>query len=138
MIAFGVLFCMLTNPCINEEDFKMSNVIQKMRATLLEKDDMLEREEIPCSEEESAHYRKLLMANGILPDGVFTRTDESGVTTFYTWVEPTMTDEDWREYLAIRQYEELRTIRKCAVLLAILASCAAAFGLWIIICSIFS
>ena len=116
----------------------MSNVIQKMRATLLEKDDMLEREEISCSEEESAHYRNLLMANGILPDGVFTRTDESGVTTFYTWVEPTMTDEDWREYLAIRQYEELRTIRKCAVLLAILASCAAAFGLWIIICSIFS
>ena len=93
----------------------MAKYMNEIRDMLKEEDDLFLREEIPCSEEDGLRYRELQEKGEPLPNGVFTKKDPEGNTVFYEWQEIELTDAEWREYLAAKQYLELKTIRKCMV-----------------------
>ena len=101
----------------------------KLHAKLLQK--------IDCSKEENKQYMQLINEGGALPEGVYRDVDLDGIEleTFYTVYDPQLTEKEQQEYIALMQYEELKTIRKCVVFFTVLASIAAAIGLWIIICA---
>lgn len=107
----------------------MARFIDEMREILKDEDpDLAHREKILCSEEDSIRYRELLEKGEPMPDGIMIQTDEEGSTVFYEWRENQLTDAEWREYLAIKQYLELKTIRKCVVFFTALAVIALILG----------
>lgn len=90
-----------------------------------------------CTEEENKKYLQMLQEGKTLPDGVYRyiNIDETELDEFYVIHESQYTEKEQREYLVLMQYKELKTIRKCAVVLTVLASIAFAIGLWIIFCN---
>lgn len=79
---------------------------------------------IPCSKEENIRYQKLLKEGGALPEGVHPYTYDNGVvseTAFYTVYQSELTEDEKREYIALRQLSMMRTIRNCILFFTALA-----------------
>ena len=86
------------------------------------RDDVFSINGIDCTKEENKEYREMLKRGESLPDGVYkyedSLDDELG---FYTIYIPEMTSEETKEYILLKQYGELRTIKKCMVFFTVLA-----------------
>ena len=96
--------------------------------------DLLHRDD--CSDEENESYLEMLQNGQPLPDGIYRYESPDGdeLDEFYRLQGPVLTQEELGAYLALKQYQEIRTIRKCMVLLSVLAVIASVIGLWILYC----
>lgn len=117
----------------------MSNDIFDIRNEIrLAKLDIELLQRLPCTKEDNKMYARMIQEGNALPEGIFQYETATGtkLDEFYSVYDPQLTEKEQQEYIALMQYKELKTIKKCTVVLTVLASIAAAFGLWIIICSI--
>ena len=98
-------------------------------AGLLQRDD--------CSDEENESYMEMLQNGQPLPDGIYRYESPDGeeLDEFYRLQGSVLTQEQLEAYLALKQYQEIRTIRRCVVLLFVLAVIASVIGLWILYCA---
>ena len=91
---------------------------------------------IDCTDEENETYLNMLQNGEPLPEGIYRHETPDGdeLDEFYRIQGPQPVEGELQEYLALRQYKELRTIRKCLVVLTVLAVFASTIGLWILFC----
>ncbi len=76
-----------------------------------------------CTEEENARYLEKIKNGETVPDNVGRYLDENEQPTdnFYIIEKDDMTHEQRMEFLAMKQHEELVSIRKCMVFFTVLA-----------------
>ena len=89
-----------------------------------------------CTDEENETYLQMLCDGQPLPEGIYRYENPDGdeLDEFYRLHDPNPTEKELRDYLALKQYQELRTIRKCLVTLTVIAVVAAVIGAWILFC----
>ena len=85
--------------------------------------DMSLLQKIDCSPEENQAYLKLVNSGQALPQGVYRYEDEGGMVLnrFYTIYDPQLTEVETAEYIALMQYQELKTIRQYVFFFVVLA-----------------
>ncbi len=76
-------------------------------------------DDMDCTKEENAAYAQILKEGGKLPENVFQYKTMSGeyLDAFYKIENSTLSGEKIREYIQLKQYQELKTIRRCMVFL---------------------
>ena len=87
--------------------------------------DLLLRQRIDCSKEENQKYRELLKNGGSLPEGVFAYKNDLGenIYQYYTvHIPENLSKEERLEYIILKQYELIKTIKNCVLFFAILAA----------------
>ena len=80
-------------------------------------------QEIPCTKEDNKKYRDMVKRGEPLPQGIFQyeALDGTALNEFYSIYDPQLTEKEQQEYIALMQYQELKTIRKCVVFFTVLA-----------------
>lgn len=76
-----------------------------------------------CSTEENKRYQNLIKNGEKLPDGVYTEIDADGeisTNSFYTMVDTDLTDDEIKEYIALKQLKLIKTIKNCVLFFTIL------------------
>ena len=78
---------------------------------------------VDCSAEDNRWCLHLVKSGQELPQGVYRKKDIDGreLDLFYTVYDPQLTEQEMQEYIALMQYKEIRTIRKCVVFFTVLA-----------------
>lgn len=81
------------------------------------------RQKQDCTEEENARYLEMIKNGETIPENVGRYLDENEQLTdnFFVIEKDDMTHEQRMEFLAMKQHEELVSIRKCAVFFTVLA-----------------
>ena len=100
-------------------DKKQTNAVFEYRAKLSEYGF---RQKQDCIEEENARYLEMIKNGETVPDNVGRYLDENEQPTdnFYIIENDDMTHEQRMEYLAMKQHEELVSIRECAVFFTVI------------------
>ena len=80
------------------------NTLRKMEMDL----DLLNYSEL--SEEEKENIKRMLDNGEELPEGIY--RDENGFLDFYSLEKTQLTDAEKQEYIMLKQYEMLKSIRK--------------------------
>ena len=85
---------------------------------------------LPCSKEDNKLYRQMLHEGHTLPEGIFKYETPRGteLDEFYLLYDPQLTEKEQKEYIALMQYKELKTIRKCVFFFTVLAIIALVIG----------
>ena len=93
--------------------------------------DMNLLQKIDCSPEENQAYLKLVNSGQTLPQGVYRYEDVGGMELdrFYTVYDPQLTETETAEYIALMQYQELKTIRQYVYFFVVLAIVGIVAGL---------
>ena len=93
-------------------------------------------ERTDCTDEENQAYLQMLQNGQPLPENIFQHETPGGdkLDEFYRLHDSKPSEAELQEYLALKQYQEIRTIRKCLVTLTVIAVAAAAIGAWILFC----
>ncbi len=112
---------------------KLFDIQKEIRYTKLELG-LLERTD--CTDEENQDYLQMIRNGQPLPEGIFQHETPGGekIDEFYRLYDSKPTESELQEYLALKQYQELSTIRRCMVTLTVIAVIASALGLWILYC----
>ena len=112
---------------------KIFDIQKEIRYTKLELG-LLERTD--CTDEENQAYLQILQNGHPLPEGIFQHETPDGdkLEEFYRLHDSKPTEAELQEYLALKQYQELSTIKRCVVTLTVIAVIASALGLWILYC----
>ena len=86
------------------------------------KEELLLVQKIDCTKEENKIYREMLKRGEPLPEGVYKYEDSIGNDDlgFYTLYIPEMSSEETKEYILLKQYTELRTIKRCMIFFTVL------------------
>ena len=86
------------------------------------KEELLLVQKIDCTKEEDEIYREMLKRGESLPDGVYKYEDSLGNDDlgFYTLYIPEMSSEETKEYILLKQYMELRTVKRCMIFFTVL------------------
>lgn len=104
----------------------MSNYSEKQRAELSKLYEEIGLcDDIDCTEEENERYRQMVAKGEALPKGVYRyKKADSGeyVSVFYVRRENDLTEAERAEFIQLKQYAELRTIRRCMIFFVILAA----------------
>lgn len=74
-------------------------------------------QKIPCSKEDNEKYYETIKRGEGLPEGV---CEDDYTETFYTLCKPDLTHEQRQEYILLRQYEKIKTIKNCVVFFTVL------------------
>ncbi|MGN0640824.1 MAG: hypothetical protein ACI4JT_07720 [Oscillospiraceae bacterium] len=100
-------------------DKKQTNAVFEYRAKLSEYGF---RQKQDCTEEENARYLEMIKNGETVPDNVGRYLDENEQPTdnFYIIINDDMTHEQRMEFLAMKQQEELVSIRKCMVFFTVI------------------
>lgn len=83
-------------------------------------------QEIACTKEEIAEFKKILKEGGELPEDVHVRIcydvdgEEMG-KEYYRIYTPDLTEQEMQEYLTLKRLSLLKTIKNCAVFFTVLA-----------------
>ena len=56
-------------------------------------------------------------------------SDGTKVDRFYRLVKQELSDEEWKEYIALKQYMDIHTIKKCVVFFTVLAIISLILGI---------
>lgn len=90
-------------------------------------------EDIDCTPEENEQYRQMLIEGKPLPKVVYRYKKEGTgeyVDVFYTRKGSELSEAERAEYIQLKQFAELRTIKRCVIFFVVLAAiplAAAAF-----------
>jgi len=85
--------------------------------------DLLLRQKIDCSKEDNKKYRELSKQGKPLPDGVYAYKTDSGedMYQYYTiHIPEELEKEDRFEYILLKQYEMIKTIKNCVLFFTVL------------------
>lgn len=95
--------------------------------------------EVPCTEQETEEYQKLLENNETLPTGVYSRDKIlSENNTFYTvHGESELTEAEKKEYIALKQLKYVKTIKNCVLFFTILTILSMALAVLLLIFPLF-
>lgn len=83
-------------------------------------------QEIACTKEEIAEFKKILKEGGELPEDVRVRIcydvdgEEMG-KEYYRIYTPDLTEQEMQEYLTLKRLSLLKTIKNCVVFFTVLA-----------------
>ena len=79
-------------------------------------------QEMPCTKEDNKKYRDMVKRGEALPEGIFQYETSDGfvLDEFYSIYDPQLTDKAQQEYIALMQYKEIKTIRRCVVFFTVL------------------
>ena len=83
-------------------------------------------QEIACTKEEIAEFKKILKEGGELPEDVHARIcydvdgEEMG-KEYYRIYTPDLTEQEMQEYLTLKRLSLLKTIKNCVVFFTVLA-----------------
>ena len=98
---------------------KRENALYEYRAGLSEYGF---RQKQDCTKEENSRYLEMIRNGETVPENVGRYLDENEQPTdnFYIITSDDMTHEQRMEYLAMKQHEELVSIKRCAVFFTVL------------------
>ena len=103
----------------------MSKAVQELKEKIILNDELLKCRKQFCVDEEYETCKSLYDEGKALPEGVFHGSviSEGGVKedVFYRYGQEKMSDEEWKQYIALKQYMDIRTIKRCVVFFAVLA-----------------
>jgi hypothetical protein len=112
----------------------MARIIQELKEKIKSDDEQLEmRRKEYCIEEEFDTVKSLYDEKKELPDGinheVVVTYDGTKEDRFYRLVDENLSDEEWKEYIALKQYMDIHTIKKCVVFFTVLAIISLILGI---------
>ena len=116
----------------------MARIIQELKEKIKSDDVQLSRyRKEYCIDEEfntvkSLYDEKKELPNGIYHEAVIAKGGER-VDRFYRLVNEDLSDEEWKEYIALKQYMDRHTIKKCVVFFTVLAIISLVCGILSII-----
>ena len=86
---------------------------------------------LPYTDEDNKKYMNLIQRGEVLPEGIFRyeASDGTALNEFYSIYDPQLTEKEQQEYIALMQYQELKTIRKCVVFFTVLAIVSLVIGI---------
>ena len=112
----------------------MARIIQELKEKIKSNDEELGvyRKEYCIDEEfdtvKSLYDEKKELPNGIYHEAVIAKGGER-VDRFYRLVDENLSDEEWKEYIALKQYMDIHTIKKCVVFFTVLAIISLILGI---------
>ena len=112
----------------------MAKIIQELKEKIKSDDERLKvyRKKYCIDEEfdtvKSLYDEKKALPNGIYHEAVIAK-DGVRVDRFYRLVNEDLSDEEWKEYIALKQYMDIHTIKKCVVFFTVLAIISLILGI---------
>ena len=112
----------------------MAKIIHDLKEKIKSKDEQLgtwTREY--CVGEEFDTIKSLYDENKQLPKGVshdvIIEQDGKRVDRFYRFVTVELSDDEWKEYIALKQYMDIHTIKNCVVFFTVIAVISLVLGI---------
>lgn len=77
---------------------------------------------IDCSKEQTEYFRQILKEGNSLPEGVYQYRDGFGeqLDKFYMIHDTNLSKEEREEYIALKQYVRVNTIKNCVIFFTVL------------------